>query len=131
MSYQAEGTDLNSWVTNRSLFRKHATESLEALEDCYKRLVSAVGQRQADRAVTFKDQSVAGITALTQETLTALRAAETEFSQLAAERRAANAEFHSTREQIDRAAQQRARKEAEQSAVRQFWIKSKATKLAF
>ena len=130
MSIQTDGTDLNSWVTNRSQFRKHVSETLDVLEDCYKRLAAAVGKRQPDPAVTFKDTSVAGITALTQESITALRAAETEWSQLASERQAATAQFQSIRADIERAAQERGRKEAEQSAVRQYWIKSNGTKLA-
>jgi hypothetical protein len=134
---QTEGTDLNSWVANRSRFRDHAQANLKALEDCHERLVSAVGKRHADPAMTFDVQSVTGITALTQEAVTALRAAEAEWSQLASAREAANSQLQSTRQEIERAAQQRARKEADQTAARnkaalarQFWMKRMAMKLA-
>src|SRR6187549_3681103 len=100
MSIQTDGTDLNSWVTNRSQFRKHVSETLDVLDDCSKRLASAVGKRQADPAVTFKDTSVAGITALTEESITALRAAKAEWSQLASGRQAATAHYESIRADI-------------------------------
>ena len=132
-----EGTDLQSWLANRSAYRQHTQNQLDALEECHQQLSAALGKRHADPAVTFTDKSASGIAALTQEALTALRSAEAEMSQIASARQQANLELQSKTAEMGRAAQQRAREEAERAAEkkrasseREFWIKGKALRLA-
>ena len=137
MSASTEGTDLRSWIENREAFRLQAKDAVRKLEECQRRLVAAVGNRRPDPAVTFSDETVSGIAALTQETVTALQAAEAELPQIASARQAAESALESTQGQLFRASKQRAQKQAEQiaerkhaSRQRQSWIKAKALRLA-
>jgi len=137
MSASTEGTDLKSWVANRATFRQQAKDAVEKLNECQRRLAAVVGNRRPDPTVTFSDETVSGITALTQEAVAALQAAEAELPQIRSARQAADSALESIRTQLARTAQQRAHKEAEEAAQgkyasrkRQAWIKKKALRLA-
>jgi hypothetical protein len=120
MAASTEGTDLKSWIANREAFRQQAKNAVEKLEECQRRLAAAVGNRRSDASVTFSDETVAGIVALTQEAVTALQAAEAELPQIASAREDAESALESTNRQMVSAMKQRAQKEAEAVAQRKY-----------
>jgi hypothetical protein len=137
MSASTEGTNLSSWIENREAFRQKARDAVEKLGECQRRLLVAVGNRPADTAVTFSDETVSGIVAVTQEAVTALQAAEAELSQIASVRDATQSAQISLSGEAFRTARQRLQKKAEQAAERKYsarkrqsWIKAKALRLA-
>ena len=133
MPASTEGTDLISWFENRETFRQQVRETVEKLNECQRRLVAAVDSRPTDIALTFADETVSGIRALTEEAVSALQQAEAELSQIAAARSATQDAQIKLRADAMGAARQRLQKEAERAAKsryaarkRQLWIKRKA-----